>query len=115
MTPRFWSLVQKELRQIRRDGYTDGGLFPIAVHKITSMRRRIEPKLNSFANGVLIAAIKGNILADTGKEIQMVWNGVAVSGRLLTENPGLVERFLRALAKGREFARRFKEPKRRIH
>ena len=57
-----------------------------------------------------VGPLKGNILADTGKEIQMVWNGVAVSGKLLTENPGLVERFLRALAKGREFARRFKEP-----
>jgi ABC-type nitrate/sulfonate/bicarbonate transport system substrate-binding protein len=40
----------------------------------------------------------------------MVWNGVAVSSKLLAENPGLVERFLRSLAKGREFARRYKEP-----
>ena len=34
---------------------------------------------------------------------------MAVSNKLLADNPGLVERFLRALAKGREFARRYKE------
>jgi ABC-type nitrate/sulfonate/bicarbonate transport system substrate-binding protein len=48
-------------------------------------------------------------LADLGKEIQLVWNGVAVSSKLLGENPQLVERFLRGLAKGREFARRYKD------
>ena len=49
------------------------------------------------------------MLADLGKEIQLVWNGVAVSKKLLVENPQLVERFLRALAKGREYARRYRE------
>jgi ABC-type nitrate/sulfonate/bicarbonate transport system substrate-binding protein len=34
---------------------------------------------------------------------------VAVSNKLLAENPQLVERFLRGLAKGREFARRYKD------
>ena len=57
-----------------------------------------------------IGPIKGNTLADISKEVQLVWNGVAVSNRLLADNPGLVERFLRSLAKGREFARRYKEP-----
>jgi ABC-type nitrate/sulfonate/bicarbonate transport system substrate-binding protein len=33
-----------------------------------------------------------------------------MSNKLLAENPALSERFLRALAKGREFARRYKEP-----
>jgi ABC-type nitrate/sulfonate/bicarbonate transport system substrate-binding protein len=33
-----------------------------------------------------------------------------VSNRLLGDNPALVERFLRALTKGREFARRYREP-----
>ena len=51
-----------------------------------------------------------NTLADMGKEIQLVWNGVAVSNKLLGDNPALVERFLRALVKGREFARRYQEP-----
>ncbi|MGZ8482994.1 MAG: hypothetical protein ACXW6R_03540 [Candidatus Binatia bacterium] len=49
------------------------------------------------------------VLADLGKEIQLVWNGVAVSTKQLAENPQLVERFLRSLAKGREFARRFRD------
>jgi len=49
---------------------------------------------------------KQKVLADLGKEIQLVWNGVAVSSKLLAENPALVERFLRAIVKGREYARR---------
>jgi NitT/TauT family transport system substrate-binding protein len=49
------------------------------------------------------------VLADLGKEVQLVWNGVAVSSKLLTESTQLVERFLRGLAKGREFARRYRE------
>jgi ABC-type nitrate/sulfonate/bicarbonate transport system substrate-binding protein len=57
-----------------------------------------------------IGSIRANTLADISKEIQLVWNGVAVSNKLLADNPALVERFLRALAKGREFARRYKEP-----
>ena len=57
-----------------------------------------------------VGSVKGNILADMKEEVQMAWNGVAVSDRLLAENPALVERFLRALAKGREFARRYREP-----
>jgi ABC-type nitrate/sulfonate/bicarbonate transport system substrate-binding protein len=58
---------------------------------------------------VTLAKQKPQVLADLGKEIQLVWNGVSTSNRLLAENPQLVERFLRALAKGREFARRYKE------
>jgi NitT/TauT family transport system substrate-binding protein len=57
-----------------------------------------------------VSPLKGHVLADTTKEVQLVWNGVAVSSKLLAENPLLVERFLRAVAKGREFARRYKEP-----
>jgi ABC-type nitrate/sulfonate/bicarbonate transport system substrate-binding protein len=57
-----------------------------------------------------IGPMRVNTLADISKEIQLVWNGVAVSNKLLGDNPAMVERFLRALAKGREFARRYKEP-----
>jgi len=57
-----------------------------------------------------IGAMRVNTLADISKEIQLVWNGVAVSTKLLADNPAQVERFLRSLAKGREFARRYKEP-----
>jgi len=58
---------------------------------------------------VVIKDQKHLILADLGREIQLVWNGVAVSNKLLAENPQLVERFLRGLARGREFARRYKD------
>jgi len=58
---------------------------------------------------VVLKDQKHVVLADLGKEIQLVWNGVAVSSKLLSENPHLVERFLRGLAKGREFARRYKD------
>jgi NitT/TauT family transport system substrate-binding protein len=57
-----------------------------------------------------IGADKGRIFADFRTEIQMVYTGVAVSNRFLAERPMTVERFMRGLAKGREFARRFKEP-----
>ena len=59
-----------------------------------------------------IAALKDHrytVLANLGLEIQLVWNGVSVSNKLLAENPQLVQRFLRALAKGREFARRYRD------
>lgn len=58
---------------------------------------------------VALAKQKPQVLADLGKEIQLVWNGVSTSNRVLAESPQLVERFLRALAKGREFARRYKD------
>jgi len=57
-----------------------------------------------------VGPIKGNTIADISKEVQLVWNGVAVADKLAAENPALIERFLRSLAKGREFARRYKEP-----
>ncbi len=58
---------------------------------------------------VVLKDQKHVVLADLGKEIQLVWNGVAVSNKLLAENSQLVERFLRGLAKGREFARRYRD------
>ena len=67
---------------------------------------RNEARLPAFVSGAVDAAplsprdiaqvgpLKGHILADTTKEVQLVWNGVAVSGKLLAENPLLVERGL---------------------
>lgn len=49
------------------------------------------------------------VLANLNKEIQLVWNGVSTANKMLAENPNLVERFMRALAKGREFARRYRD------
>jgi NitT/TauT family transport system substrate-binding protein len=83
---------------------------------------RSEARFPAFLSGAIDAApltprditqigpMRVNMLADISKEIQLVWNGVAVSNKLFADNPALIERFLRSLAKGREFARRYKEP-----
>ena len=52
---------------------------------------------------------KGHMLGDTEKEIRFAYVGVAVSSRLLARQPNLVERFLRGVIKGREYARRYRE------
>jgi ABC-type nitrate/sulfonate/bicarbonate transport system substrate-binding protein len=52
---------------------------------------------------------KGHMLGDTEKEIRFAYVGLAVSSRLLTRQPHLVERFLRSVIKGREYARRYRE------
>ena len=95
------------------------GVNPSSVLFITVGRNEVRfPALLSGAidaaplvprDMVVLKEQKHVVLADLGKEIQLVWNGVAVSSKLLAENPQLVERFLRGLAKGREFARRYRE------
>jgi NitT/TauT family transport system substrate-binding protein len=52
---------------------------------------------------------KGPVLADIGKEVQLIWSGAVTSNKLLAENRALVERFLAGAIRGREYARRFKE------
>jgi len=52
---------------------------------------------------------KGHMLGDTEKEIRFAYVGLAVSTRLMVRQPSLVERFLRAVIKGREYARRYRE------
>jgi len=52
---------------------------------------------------------KGHMLGDTEKEIRFSYVGLAVPSRLLARNPNLVERFLRGVIKGREYARRYRE------
>jgi NitT/TauT family transport system substrate-binding protein len=95
------------------------GINPASVLFITVGRNEVRfPALRSGAidasplsvrDVVLLKDQKHTVLADLGKEIQLVWNGVAASKKLLAENPQLVERFLRALAKGREFARHHRD------
>src|SRR4029434_1411823 len=69
---------------------------------------RSEARFPAFLSGSIDAAplsprdiaqigqMRVNTIADISKEIQLVWNGVAVSNKLLADNPALVERFLRA-------------------
>jgi NitT/TauT family transport system substrate-binding protein len=52
---------------------------------------------------------KGHMLGDTEKEIRFAYVGLAVSSRSLARQPHLVERFLRSVIKGREYARRYRE------
>ena len=52
---------------------------------------------------------KGHMLGDTEKEIRFAYVGLAVASRLLARQPNLVERFLRGVIKGREYARRYRE------
>jgi NitT/TauT family transport system substrate-binding protein len=52
---------------------------------------------------------KGAVLADIGKEVQLIWSGAVTSTKLLAENRGLVERFIAGAVRGREYARRFKD------
>jgi NitT/TauT family transport system substrate-binding protein len=52
---------------------------------------------------------RGYEVADLGREVRMLFNGLATSDRLLHDDPGLVTRFLRATIKSREYFRAFKE------
>jgi ABC-type nitrate/sulfonate/bicarbonate transport system substrate-binding protein len=52
---------------------------------------------------------KGRMLGDTEKEIRFAYVGLAVSSKLLARQPNLVEKFLRSVIKGREYARRYRE------
>jgi ABC-type nitrate/sulfonate/bicarbonate transport system substrate-binding protein len=47
-------------------------------------------------------------VANIGKEIKMLYTGLAVSEELSVKRPDLVRRFIRATVKGREFVKRFK-------
>jgi NitT/TauT family transport system substrate-binding protein len=47
-------------------------------------------------------------VANIGKEIKMLYTGLATSEDLLVKRPDLVRRFIRATVKGREFLKRFK-------
>ena len=95
------------------------GVNPVSVLFIAVGRNEVRfPALRTGAidaaplvprDMVVLKDQKHIVLADLGKEIQLVWNGVAVSNKLLAENPQLTERFLRGLAKGREFARRYRD------
>jgi len=52
---------------------------------------------------------KGHMLGDTEKEIRFAYVGLALSSKLLARQPNLVEKFLRSVIKGREYARRYRE------
>jgi ABC-type nitrate/sulfonate/bicarbonate transport system substrate-binding protein len=47
-------------------------------------------------------------VANIGKEIKMLYTGLATSEEFLVKRPDVVRRFIRATVKGREFLKRFK-------
>jgi NitT/TauT family transport system substrate-binding protein len=47
-------------------------------------------------------------VANIGREIKMLYTGLATSEELLVKRPDLVRRFIRATVKGREFLKRYK-------
>jgi ABC-type nitrate/sulfonate/bicarbonate transport system substrate-binding protein len=47
-------------------------------------------------------------VANIGREIKMLYTGLATAEELLLKRPDLVRRFLRATVKGREFLKRYK-------
>jgi NitT/TauT family transport system substrate-binding protein len=51
---------------------------------------------------------KGQMLGDTEKEIRFAYVGLAVASKLIARQPELVEKFLRSVIKGREYARRYR-------
>jgi ABC-type nitrate/sulfonate/bicarbonate transport system substrate-binding protein len=52
---------------------------------------------------------KGHMLGDTEKEIRFAYVGLAVASKLIARQPELVEKFLRSVIKGREYARRYRD------
>jgi NitT/TauT family transport system substrate-binding protein len=94
-------------------------IAPTAVLFIAMGRN--ETRFAAFKSGAIDATLllprdvlqvgqfQGHVLADIGKEIQLIWSGAATSSKLLSEDRGLVERFLTGAIKGREYARRFKD------
>jgi NitT/TauT family transport system substrate-binding protein len=56
-----------------------------------------------------LAGPKGHRIVDYASEIRMQFNGLVASDRVIREDPELVEGFLRATSKGREYVRLHKE------
>ena len=52
---------------------------------------------------------KGHMLGDTEKEIRFAYVGLAVATKMIARQPEVVEKFLRSVIKGREYARRYRE------
>lgn len=85
-------------------------------------------RLASLESGALPAAVlgigdaqklrqagpTGHEVADLGREVKMLFNGLATTDRLLHDDPDLVRHFLRATIKSREYFRTYKDETLRI-
>jgi NitT/TauT family transport system substrate-binding protein len=79
--------------------------------RLTSLiARTVDSAVLGFADSHLLQTRGYPVheVANIGKEIKMLYTGLATSEELLVKRPDLVRRFIRATVKGREFLKRYK-------
>ena len=79
--------------------------------RVTSLiAKAVDSAVLGFADSLFIQTRGYPIheVANIGKEIKMLYTGLATSEEVLVKRPDLVRRFIRATVKGREFVKRYK-------
>ena len=79
--------------------------------RLTSLiSRTVDSAVLGFADSHLLQTRRQPVheVANIGKEIKMLYTGLATSEELLVKRTEVVRRFIRATVKGREFLKRFK-------
>jgi ABC-type nitrate/sulfonate/bicarbonate transport system substrate-binding protein len=79
--------------------------------RLTSLlTRNVDSVVLGFSDSHLLQTRNHPVheVANIGKEIKMLYTGLATSEELLVRRPDLVRRFLRATVKGREYLKRYK-------
>ena len=79
--------------------------------RVTSLlTRNVDSVVLGFSDSLLMQTRGHPVheVANIGKEIKMLYTGLATAEDLLVKRPDLVRRFVRATVKGREFLKRYK-------
>jgi NitT/TauT family transport system substrate-binding protein len=79
--------------------------------RLTSLlTRNVDSVVLGFSDSHLLQTRNHPVheIANIGKEIKMLYTGLATSEELLVKRPDLLRRFLRATVKGREYLKRYK-------
>ena len=79
--------------------------------RLTSLlTRNVDSVVLGFSDSHLLQTRNHPVheVANIGKEIKMLYTGLATSEELLVKRPDLLRRFLRATVKGREYLKRYK-------
>jgi NitT/TauT family transport system substrate-binding protein len=84
---------------------TGGRVTSLAAKTVDSAVLGFADSLRMQSRGFAVHEV-----ANIGKEIKMLYTGLAASEDMVVKRPDLVRRFLRATVKGREFVKRFKAP-----
>jgi len=82
---------------------TGGRVTSLAAKTVDSAVLGFADSLTMQSRGFAVHEV-----ANIGKEIKMLYTGLAVSEDLMAKRPDLLRRFIRATVKGREFVKRFK-------